>query len=79
MTINEFPMAECIRCGYRWPRRVHKPKTCPECQSRDWDRPFKRRDKVEQHTEKRATVVEPRRAAQVDSFSEMRKRIGGEV
>lgn len=42
MSTDEFPMAECVRCGYKWLKRVHRPVTCPQCQSRDWDKPFKK-------------------------------------
>lgn len=28
----------CKRCGYRWNARVRKPKECPECKRRDWNK-----------------------------------------
>jgi len=43
MSTSEFPIAECIRCGYKWIKRVHRPVTCPQCQSREWDKPFKKK------------------------------------
>ena len=29
----------CLRCGYRWPKRVKLPKMCPACKSRAWAKP----------------------------------------
>lgn len=37
----------CLQCGYAWNRRdkrnkeKFRPKSCPECKRRDWDRPYK--------------------------------------
>jgi predicted Zn-ribbon and HTH transcriptional regulator len=28
----------CKRCGYHWESRTAKPKECPECHSRKWDK-----------------------------------------
>jgi hypothetical protein len=28
----------CKRCGYLWPARKLKPKECPNCKQRNWDR-----------------------------------------
>jgi predicted Zn-ribbon and HTH transcriptional regulator len=28
----------CKRCGYKWIARVERPKACPECKRRDWDK-----------------------------------------
>lgn len=50
MSTSEFPVAECVRCGYRWFKRVHRPVTCPQCQSRDWDKPFKKKGRIERHS-----------------------------
>lgn len=32
-----IPTHHCVKCGYRWPIIVAKPKKCPNCQSKDWD------------------------------------------
>ncbi len=32
---------KCKRCGYEWAARVEKPKACPECKRRDWDKLLK--------------------------------------
>lgn len=30
---------ECVRCGYKWlPRIERRPKACPQCLSRRWDK-----------------------------------------
>lgn len=29
---------ECKKCGYKWVPRVAKPKKCPNCQQRKWER-----------------------------------------
>lgn len=30
----------CIQCGWRWfPRVLTKPRRCPACQTRHWERP----------------------------------------
>ena len=35
-------MVLCKRCGYNWQPRVEgRPKSCPECKSRQWDAPKK--------------------------------------
>jgi len=28
---------KCLRCGYNWPSRLKRPKTCPKCKSYYWD------------------------------------------
>jgi hypothetical protein len=29
---------KCLKCGYGWiPRKVDRPKECPECKRRNWD------------------------------------------
>lgn len=61
MNTDEFPMAECVRCGYRWFKRVHKPVTCPSCQSRDWDKPFKRKKMSEPKSNSQGTFDELRK------------------
>lgn len=27
----------CIKCGYSWNSRIERPKSCPNCKSRNWD------------------------------------------
>ena len=34
-----LPMAKCSQCGEIWQLRVKNPKKCPNCQSRQWDKP----------------------------------------
>jgi len=29
---------KCKKCGYEWESRVKKPKACPECKTRTWDK-----------------------------------------
>jgi predicted Zn-ribbon and HTH transcriptional regulator len=32
----------CLRCGYQWSQRLEegkRPKQCPECMTRKWDKP----------------------------------------
>ena len=29
----------CQRCGYEWTPIVANPKSCPECKSREWEKP----------------------------------------
>ncbi len=29
---------KCKRCGYEWAARVEKPKACPECKDRKWNK-----------------------------------------
>lgn len=29
---------KCSRCGYEWKSRVERPKACPDCKRRDWDK-----------------------------------------
>lgn len=34
-------MLECKRCDYQWTQRgKDKPKNCPNCNSRVWDKPL---------------------------------------
>lgn len=35
-------MKKCLKCGYEWQSRKDRPKECPECKRRDWDRPVDR-------------------------------------
>ena len=35
---EELDQCECQKCGYKWTPRKKKPKSCPECKSRDWDK-----------------------------------------
>jgi predicted Zn-ribbon and HTH transcriptional regulator len=31
---------QCKRCGYKWiPRKLDKPRECPDCKNRYWDKP----------------------------------------
>ncbi len=32
------PLLRCLRCGYEWAARVEKPKACPECKDRRWNK-----------------------------------------
>jgi predicted Zn-ribbon and HTH transcriptional regulator len=35
-------MCECQKCGYRWiPRILEKPKSCPRCKNRNWEKLLK--------------------------------------
>lgn len=30
---------KCNKCGYSWTKRIdRRPKACPECKARDWDK-----------------------------------------
>jgi predicted Zn-ribbon and HTH transcriptional regulator len=29
----------CRLCNYVWVARVSRPKACPDCKSRNWDKP----------------------------------------
>lgn len=29
---------KCNKCGYTWEPRKQRPKACPECKRRDWDK-----------------------------------------
>jgi len=31
-------MKKCKKCGHEWLPRVKKPKECPECKSRSWNK-----------------------------------------
>jgi len=33
---------KCKRCGYKWIPRTEKPKRCPNCSSRVWDKEDKK-------------------------------------
>lgn len=34
------PRHRCVRCGNEWYGRLPtKPKLCPQCKNRNWDRP----------------------------------------
>ena len=36
----EVKLNKCERCGYEWQqRRKRRPKVCPECKSREWNKP----------------------------------------
>ena len=35
-----MPERKCNQCGYKWTPRVKKPKLCPSCRKRTWDKPF---------------------------------------
>ena len=42
MTIPASMWCECVRCGYRWIKRIDgRPKRCPSptCKEHDWDIP----------------------------------------
>jgi hypothetical protein len=30
--------ARCLRCGHEWVPRIARPRVCPHCRSRRWDR-----------------------------------------
>jgi predicted Zn-ribbon and HTH transcriptional regulator len=30
---------KCCKCQYEWTPKVAKPKECPACKSRNWDKP----------------------------------------
>lgn len=36
ITIN---INKCLRCDYEWQGRIEKPKACPECKTRLWNKP----------------------------------------
>lgn len=36
---RRFPPAFCLICGHNWEPRSEKPKQCPKCQSRRWNKP----------------------------------------
>lgn len=66
MSTDEFPVAECVRCGYMWFKRVHRPVACPSCQSREWDKPFKKK------------TPRPESSARSE-FDQIRKKLGRQV
>jgi len=35
---------KCLRCSYQWVPRTTWPKTCPNCKSRYWNRPRKKKN-----------------------------------
>jgi len=35
--IDKDPV-KCKKCGYKWIPRVQKPKKCPNCQQRNWEK-----------------------------------------
>ena len=32
-------LAVCLRCDYRWPSRIARPRSCPLCHSYKWEEP----------------------------------------
>lgn len=36
---GRFPPAFCLICGHSWEPRSEKPRRCPKCQSRRWNKP----------------------------------------
>ena len=42
ITIIMSKELSCLQCGYSWEPRKKKPKECPDCKSRKWDKNEKR-------------------------------------
>lgn len=36
--LEHLPNTKCSKCNYKWLSRVAKPKSCPQCKTRIWDR-----------------------------------------
>lgn len=77
----ELPELECLRCGHHWPPRTQqRPKVCPSCKSRIWDKPPKVRSIADLSAEQRRMMelvmdfrqkVDPARVEQVMRMMEL--------
>jgi len=38
MKKKRIVIKKCLVCGYTWEARKRRPKCCPECKSRRWDK-----------------------------------------